>query len=403
MKRLIYMLLLFVVLGHTVFAQEQKAEPLEVRLLDGFFPLGADWYRAQKDAWQVELKKDKRNEKAWENYWVACNAEYQEAKLVWWKDSLQVQRLRREQHGIVKKMKKWIPDTRTYYRHLLDLETDEGKREVIQQKILSIKRTSERDYISDLTYYHHKKYMDKIKELAREWYDSGLFSHAFLFYFYNECSGLKKDAILVSDLNLGTYYRYLLQYGIGLFTDVKVVDVADLRNPTQESQLWQEVGIDVQTLPDAKTVRCPGLWYFAEKEKRPVYYTHFFYRRDLLEEMKDSLYSEGLVFRYSSKPYNNLAATRKNFEQNYLLDYLRHPLIEDQSHFSSGIHILGNYIIAFSPLLRFYQMSGDKNQYIRLKSLLQSILDYSTTPRRIANVEMNKYVKPDGCDFCLYR
>ena len=64
-------------------------------------------------------------------------------------------------------MKKWIPDTRTYYRHLLDLETDEGKREVIQQKILSIKRTSERDYISDLTYYHHKKYMDKIKELAR--------------------------------------------------------------------------------------------------------------------------------------------------------------------------------------------------------------------------------------------
>ena len=54
-------------------------------------------------------------------------------------------------------MKKWIPDTRTYYRHLLDLETDEGKREVIQQKILSIKRTSERDYISDLTYYHHKK------------------------------------------------------------------------------------------------------------------------------------------------------------------------------------------------------------------------------------------------------
>lgn len=84
---------------------------------------------------------------------------------------------------------------------------------------------------------------------------------------------------------------------------------------------------------------------------------------------------------------------RKNFEQNYLLDYLRQPLIEDQSYFSSGIHILGNYIIAFSPLLRFYQMSGDKNQYIRLKSLLQSILDYSTTPRRIANVEMNKYIK----------
>ena len=192
MKRLIYMLLLFVVFGHTVFARNRK-QNLWKWLLDVSF-FGGRLVSGAEDAWQVELKKDKRNEKAWENYWVACNAEYQEAKLVWWKDSLQVQRLRREQHGIVKKMKKWIPDTR-FYRHLLDLETDEGKREVIQQKILSIKRTSERDYISDLTYYHHKKDMDKIKELAREWYDSGLFSHAFLFYFYNECSGLKKDAI----------------------------------------------------------------------------------------------------------------------------------------------------------------------------------------------------------------
>ena len=26
-------------------------------------------------------------------HWVACNAEYQEAKLVWWKDSLQVQKI----------------------------------------------------------------------------------------------------------------------------------------------------------------------------------------------------------------------------------------------------------------------------------------------------------------------
>ncbi len=393
MKQAIYLLLFFVGLGHTLSAQEQKTEPLEVRLLDDFLPVDIHWYQAQKDAWHAEVKKDKKNEKAWENYWYACNAEYQEAKFMWWKDSLRVQKLQKEQHVIVKKMKKCIPGTRTYYRHLLELETDEEKRELIQQKILTVKRTSERDYIYDLTYYHHQKDMDKIKELSREWYDSGLFSNSFLFYFYNECSGLKKGAILVSDLNLGTYYRYLLQYGIGLFKDVKVVDVADLMNPTPGSKLWQEMGVDVQTLPDAKAVRCPGLWYFAEKQKRPVYYTHFFYRRDLLEELKDSLYSEGLVFRYSSKPYNNLAAMRKNFEQNYLLDYLRQPLIEDQSYFSSGIHILGNYIIAFSPLLRFYQMSGDKNQYIRLKSLLQSILDYSTTPRRIANVEMNKYIK----------
>lgn len=388
MKHILYLLLLFTASGQTLIAQEKQTEPLDIHLLEFPLPLGPEWYQAQKDAWQAEVKKNKKSENAWENYWFASYGES-----FWEQDTLRKKELQKEQRTIIKKMKKHIPNTRTYYRHLINQTPDKEQQAVIQQKIISLKRTCERDYLMDLTYCHQAKQTDKIKEIAREWYDSGLYSSNFLFYFYNEFAGLKKDAVLVSDTNSGTYYRYLLQYGLGLFEDVEVVDIIDLLFPTPESELWKKLGVDVATLPDRKDVKCPGLWYFAEKEQRPVYFTQFFTNTHLFAELKDGLYSEGLVFRYSSKPYNNMAATRKNYEQNYLLDYLRQPLIEDISYQSNSAKILKNYIVSFSSLLQFYNKSGDKNQYFRLKNLLQGILDNSTTPRKTGNAETNRFYK----------
>lgn len=388
MKHILYLLLLFIASGQTLFAQEKQTELLDIHLLEFPLPLGPEWYQAQKDAWKSEVKKNKKSENAWENYWFASYGES-----FWEQDTLRKKELQKEQRTIIKKMKKHIPNTRTYYRLLMNQMPDKKQQSVIQQKIISLKRTCERDYLTDLTYCHQAKQTDRIKDIAKEWYDSGLYSSNFLFYFYNEFAGLKKDAVLVSDTNPGTYYRYLLQYGLGLFEDVEVVDIIDLLFPNPESELWKKLGVDVATLPDRKDVKCPGLWYFAEKEQRPVYFTQFFTNTHLFAELKDVLYSEGLVFRYSSKPYNNMAATRKNYEQNYLLDYLRQPLIEDTSFLSNTANILRNYIVSLSPLLQFYKVSGDKNQYIRLKNLLQGILDNSTTPRKTGNALTLRYYK----------
>ena len=129
-------------------------------------------------------------------------------------------------------------------------------------------------------------------------------------------------------------------------------------------------------LPDQKENRYPGAWYLEQKEKRPVYFTQLLGNKYLIDDLKDILYPEGLVFRYSSKPYNNMAALRKNYEQNYLLDYIRRPLLKYDSILADGTLIQMNYVVGFSPLLQFYKVSGDKNQYVRLKSFLQGILDH---------------------------
>lgn len=410
MKHILYLLLLFIASGQTLIAQEKQTEPLDIHLLELPFPLGPEWYQAQKDAWQAEVKKNKKSENAWENYWFASYGES-----FWEQDTIRKKELQKEQRTIIKKMKKHIPNTRTYYRHLINQTPDKEQQAVIQQKIISLKRTCERDYIKDLTYCHQSKQTDKIKEICKEWYDSGLFSYDLLFYCYNEFSGLQKGAIFVSDSNAALSYRFLLQYGAGLFSDVLIVDSDELEYPSSQSQFWQKIGMDSEELPDWKRSKdgmssfmsvdnettlpkwhkriMPGAWYLSEKKNRLVYFPQFTSRSGMLQQLKDSLYSEGLVFRYSTKPYNNLAVLRKNYEQNYLLDYLRQPMIHNSSVFFFGLDYLKNYIVTLSPLLRFYDTSGDKNQAIKLRRLLQGILDRQDEEEKVVNTERYKFQK----------
>lgn len=373
MKRFIYILFFLIGLIQGLFAQHTDnldAKRLDLRLeadFVSFVPCGKEWFQVQKDAWKVEIDKNPRNERAWENYCLACKGIWEEKRENEEGDTLQ---RKKEQLRLLEKMKKYIPDTRAYYRLLLDKEVtpDEKKREVIEDKIVTLKRESESDYRDDMWYYHRRGRIDKMKELAREWFDSGLYSQNILYYCYNEFVGLKKNAVFA-----GARYQWnycmLLQYGMGLFKDVEMVDLNELMSPDSESEFWRAKGVDVQTLPDKKDMECPGGWYFTEKEKRPVYIAQNSVNRQHIIQMKDMLYSEGLVFRYSLKPYDNMAVMRRNYEQVYLLDYLRSPIITDSFRNEDC------YVLAFLPLLQFYHTSGDKNQYIRLRRLLLGIVD----------------------------
>ena len=146
MKQFIYILFLLVSFGQALFAQSVETELLEVRLLERMpFPLGKDWYQAQKEGWKAEVMKDKKDVRAWENYLSACDAEYWEET-----DSLQKKKLDKESHKAFRKMQKCVPDTRFCYQRLLDQAKDKKKEEVLLQKLFSLKRTSELDYVNDI-------------------------------------------------------------------------------------------------------------------------------------------------------------------------------------------------------------------------------------------------------------
>lgn len=201
MKRLIYILFLLIGFEQALFAQKidtLRTERLELRLepdLVGFIPCGKEWFQVQKDAWKLEIDKDVRNEKAWENYYLACKGIWDEDTLLW----------KKEQPRLLKKMKKYIPDTRVYYKVLDDevMISDKDKREAIKEKIVYLRRDCERDYRDDMWYYQRHGQIDKVREIAREWFDSGLYSRSILTYYYNEFVGLKRNAILGNRSRMG--------------------------------------------------------------------------------------------------------------------------------------------------------------------------------------------------------
>ena len=383
MRRFIYLLYFLIILGQVTTAQNTK--PLEISLMGYPIPLEISWYQTQKEAWKIELKKDKRNEKAWDNYAYACFAIWQTEE-----DSSKKQEFQKELGTCIKRMKKYIPDTRTYYRYLLVQNSDSLEQERIHQQILSLKRTCERDFLDDIRYCYEMHQIEKMKEIAYEWYKSGLFSSDLLSYCYNELVGLERNSVLISEPTLSIFYHHLLQYGLGLFADIEIISSVDLMKPEQGKWFWEKQGVDLKIFSDSKKI-APGAEYFLEKEKRPVYFSQFVFQKDLLEALKNKLYSEGLVLKYSLKPYNNIAVARKNYEQVYLLDYLRRPWVCYHPGITYNMTANWNYIISFAPLLQFYRTSGDKNQYVKLKNLLQGILDHTRSSK--ATTEDEKMIE----------
>lgn len=389
MRQYIYMIGMLLCLLTPQAGWGQQAEPLDIRLMKVPLPFDKEWYQEQERLWKAELKKDKKNEKAWENYYFACRGQYD----FFLDDSLQKAAWKKEEQVIYRKMKRCIPKSRIYKQ--LSLQFADGKdKERLLEELLALEPTTMDDYVRAMTYCMQQNREEKLIELSKAWYRSGLYSTDMLFYFYNELSGLPENAILMSDSNLNACFYYLLKYGAGLFKGIEIVEPTDLMFPTPQATLWKKLGIDTKEIPSWNKMKCPGAWYLTEKLRRPVYCTQLLLGKDILVELKNFLYSEGLVLRYSLKPYNNLAVTRKNYEQNYQLDYLRRPVAYDRG-WRANSDVRKNYIVSLSPLLRFYDASGDKSQADRLRSLLQGILDSWDTGKQgnWVNEEEREYIR----------
>jgi hypothetical protein len=110
---------------------------------------------------------------------------------------------------------------------------------------------------------------------------------------------------------------------------------------------------------------------------RPIYFTPM---ADMeMPKFTDKLYSEGLVVRYSEKPYDNLAIKRKNYEELYLTDYLRESFLPE-SYPAATAPFNFNYIPCFKSLLDHYKQSGNTARYNELRSLMVRIVEKIDVP-----------------------
>ena len=81
---------------------------------------------------------------------------------------------------------------------------------------------------------------------------------------------------------------------------------------------------------------------------------------------KQHLYNEGLLLKYSKKPYDNLAIKRRNVEERYMLEYL---LVKFRPEWTAGQRLTANYAVLLADLLPYYA-KHDQKRYDWLIHLL---------------------------------
>ena len=104
------------------------------------------------------------------------------------------------------------------------------------------------------------------------------------------------------------------------------------------------------------------LAWIGEHSEHPVYYSasnlREWLREKLPKELLKNLYNEGLLIRYSPKPYDNIAVTCRNIEERYSLDYLYLPFTpskDSEKYYSDATGCTSQTIVLLQGILPHYQ------------------------------------------------
>ena len=345
-----------------------------------------EWYAQQMTLWRRVTEREPKNDEAWLNLYHATRyhilfadkqEDYTPLTAVW------------------KTVHETIPDSYadyvlTYFhdKFVGIREMDESAHErVLQNMVKAIRMQPDKvelypDYVACLMMTGDGELMN---DILHRWYESGTYSANLLNYAYNEMVGLEPRAVIFTNGDVDTYSKLILQGGKGLFADVQVVCAPMLYSTPYRETICRQLGISLAGPSDAATAEDYDQWL--EKAQlaiigqtgRPAY---FCATAERMPSFADKLYSEGLVSRYSTRRYDNLAVKQRNYEKRYLLDYLFETFVPE-TYEASAYRLNLNYIPCLKSLLDWYKQN-DKARYKELYGMMMTVI------RRTENIPDEK-------------
>lgn len=321
------------------------------------------WYVEQKEAWKTLTQKDKTNETAWLNY-------YNAARYMSW-----FQQADSTAKQVVHEMEQAIPDSYAFnicaYR-----ESTSGKGYGDPKKYAEAALSMLPDEMQFFDYDNWVCYLAmhgdevRMRPLAKRYFESGIYSEAVLRYSYNELAGMDESGIYIANGDAAIIPKWLIQEGMDMHKDKTIICASFLAvkeyrdwlctklnvvDPIHEEPYWTDESCNalLQTIID----KYGGKVYFSTTTPSST-----------TDPWKDNLYNEGLLLKYSKKPYDNLAVKRRNVEERYMLEYL---LVPFRPEWTAGQRLSANYAVLLADLLPYYA-KHDQKRYDWLVKLLVS-------------------------------
>ena len=332
------------------------------------------WYVEQKDAWRAETQKDPQDETAWLNY-------YHAARYMGWfgnsSDSIARQ--------VIVEMGQAIPDSYTYNYCAYSAgigghgtgETDGDKyAEAALAKLPDDMQFF--DYDRWVCYLAMKGDELRLAQMAKRYFNSGIYSEAVLRYNYNELQGMDEGGIVLANGDAAVIPKWLIQEGMNMHKDKTIVCIPFLAVKEYREWLSRKLEIDLPGLEDGGYASYDAyeqalLQTLIDKYGNRVYFSSTT-PSSTMEPWKDKLYNEGLLLKYSAKPYDNLAVKRRNVEERYMLEYL---LVSFRPEWTAGQRLSANYAVLLADLLPYYARHDQKRYDWLMRRLVCGITNTS--------------------------
>lgn len=334
------------------------------------------WYTEQKEAWKALTQKDPTNETAWLNY-------YNAARYMSW-----FQQADSTAKQVVHEMETAIPNSYTFnfcaYRESVQGNGYGDPKKYAEAALAKLPNEMQFfDYDNWVCYLAMQGDEVRMKPLAKRYFDSGIYSEAVLRYSYNELAGMDMNGIYIANGDAAIIPKWLIQEGMGIHKDKAIICAPFLAVKEYRQWLSQKLGItfpewesgDYKSYDDYEHAL---LQTIINKYGSKVYFSTTTPSKTM-EPWEKNLYNEGLLLKYSAKPYDNLAVKRRNVEERYMLEYL---LVSFRPEWTVGQRLSANYAVLLADLLPYYAKHNQKRYDWLMRILVSGIDNTSMSEER---------------------
>lgn len=383
------------------------------------------WYETQSRLWKAETDKNAKNGDAWINYYRANRAlrnlaSTDEERTKWDTQCKSI-------HEQV-----WKEMPKTFEAYFIQYSENGFSDERTQDLLKAAAIRPDDDLIQDLLMLHYELQRDTEKRdfYANRLYEMNELPAGMLNWGYNILSELDENAILFTYGDNDTYAPWIVQAAKGFRKDVTIINLHLITLNDYRERMLKQLGYEPFIMGEAKTEEearkmSNELYAHFLKGKRPAYFSASAIS-GFEEAFGDKFYLTGLAYKYSETSFDNTAIIRRNYENRYLLDYLKEvfshnigdlkaeyfngmyvpSMIKLYQHYSKTEETLKKQNLEIL-LLKVAEQSGQQNEVIELlsaqdksASILSAVLDLKTLENNMipvsGNVFMDKYEVTNG-------
>lgn len=324
-----------------------------------------EYYADQASLWQLETNKNANNPDVWLNYFRA--ARYANMLDKSGNPSFDL-------NAIVASIPASLGNTFEYQfiRFMAADWNEERFKYLLKAHEIAPQRT---EIYHDLVTYHTIKGEQSIAlQYLNKLFEAGEFPAELLAWNYNLLASVEQDAILLTYGDNDTYPLWVLQSVRGIRKDIKVLNVNLLLMDEYRLKAFKKLGIS-----DIDLNSCKNSTELYAKVMRQIIGAsgHVVYVANTMpEEVRlafgDSLYLTGLALRYAPNSFDNLALLKNNYENRFLLDYLRVDFSPDSiTSVMSAMNL--QYLPGLVLLHQHYMTSGEAYKSVNLEILMERV------------------------------